>query len=136
MKIQLAWKKKTARDKLLWKLNIAWLIPNKEALHRSLPESLSNIKQEHDGFEEEWTSFQEAAYSATADTLGFVKRKQQDWCNENEEDIKKLIDKLHKAHKDHLDDNTSSKKKQESADEAASPAETAEDEERLVGDES
>ena len=48
MNIQLAWKKKTARDKPLRKL-----IPNKEALQLSLLESLSNIEQEHDGLEEE-----------------------------------------------------------------------------------
>ena len=42
-----------------------------------------------------------------------MKRKQQDWFDENEEDIKKLICKLHKAHKDHFDDKTSSKKKQD-----------------------
>ena len=68
MNIQLAWKKKTAKDKPLRKL-----IPNKEALKLSLLESLSNIKQENDGLEEEeWRSFQEAVYR------GFVKRKQQD----------------------------------------------------------
>ena len=113
MNIQLAWKKKTTRDKPLRKLNIARLIPNKEALQRSLQESLSNIEQEHDGMEEEWRSFQEAVYSAAADTLGFVKRKHRDWFDENEEDIKKLTDKLHKAHKDHLDNKTRSKKKQD-----------------------
>ena len=111
--IQLALKKKTARDKPLRKLNIAWLIPNQEALKRSLQESLSKIEWEHDGLEEGWRSFQEAVYSAAANTVGFVKRKHQDWFDENEEDIKKLIDKLHKAHKDHLDDKTSSKKKQD-----------------------
>ena len=58
MNIQLAWKKTTARDKPLRKLNIARLIPNKEALQRSLQESLSNIEQEHDGLEEDWRSFQ------------------------------------------------------------------------------
>ena len=107
MNIQLALKKKTARDKPLRRL-----IPKKEAPQRSLQESLSKIEQEHDGLEEGWRSFQEAVFSA-ADTVGFVKRKHQDWYDENEEDIKKLIDKLHKAHKDHLDDKTSSKKKQD-----------------------
>ena len=107
MNIQLALKKKTARDKPLRRL-----IPRKEAPQRSLQESLSKIEQEHDGLEEGWRSFQEAVFS-TEDTVGFVKRKHQDWFDENEEDTKKLIDKLHKAHKNHCDDNTSSKKKQD-----------------------
>ena len=87
--------------------------------------------------EEEWRSFQETVYSVAADTLGFVKRKHQDGFNENEEDIKKLIDKLHKAHKDHLDHKISSKKKQvyQQAKQLLQQK-TAEDEERLVGDES
>jgi len=42
-----------------------------------------------------------------------VERKHQDWFDENEADIKKLIDQLHKAYKDHLVDKTSSKKKQD-----------------------
>ena len=42
-----------------------------------------------------------------------MKRKHQDWFDENEEDIKKLIDKLHRANKDQLDDKTRSKEKQE-----------------------
>jgi len=111
--IQLAWKKKTARDKPLWKLNITRLIPNKETLQQSLQESLSNTEHEHDSLEDKWGSFPEAVYSAATDTLGFMERKHQDWFDENEADIKKLIDKLHKAHKDHLVDKTSSKKKQD-----------------------
>ncbi|XP_069992338.1 craniofacial development protein 2-like [Penaeus vannamei] len=95
MNIQLALKKKTARDKPLRKLNIAQLIPNKEALQQSLQESLSNAEQEHDSLEDKWRSFHEAVFSAAADTLGFVDRKHQDWFDENEADMKKLIEKLH-----------------------------------------
>ena len=112
MNIQLARKKKTARIKPFRKLNIARLTPNMEALQRSLQESLSNIEREHGSLEEEWRSFREAVYSAAADTLGFG-RKQRDWFDKNGEDIQRLINKLHKARKDHLDDKISSKKKQD-----------------------
>lgn len=42
-----------------------------------------------------------------------MERKHQNWFDENEIDIKKLINKLHRAHKDHLEDKTSSKKEQD-----------------------
>ena len=42
-----------------------------------------------------------------------MKRKHQDWFDENKEDIKKLIDKLHRANKDQLDDKTRSKEYQQ-----------------------
>lgn len=71
------------------------------------------MKQEHDGFEDIWRSFYEAVCSAAADTLRLGKRKHEDWFNENEADIKKLIDKLHDAHKEHLVNKTSSKKKED-----------------------
>ncbi|XP_078593825.1 uncharacterized protein LOC144871797 [Branchiostoma floridae x Branchiostoma japonicum] len=112
MSINIALKRNTARDKPPQKLNIARLNTHKEALQQSLQNSLSNIEQEQGNVEEEWRTFREAVYSAAADTLGFVKRKHQDWFDENEEGIKMLIDKVHKAHAAHLDDNTNSTKKQ------------------------
>ena len=112
MNINIALKRNTAREKPPQKLNIARLNTHKEALQQSLQNSLSNIEQEQGNVEEEWRTFREAVYSAAADTLGFVKRKHQDWFDENEEGIKMLIDKVHKAHAAHLDDNTNSTKKQ------------------------
>ena len=76
MNLQLAWKKKTARDKPLRKLNIAKLPPNKEALKVNLQETLSGIAKEHDSLEEEWRSLREAIYSTAA---GFMERKRRDW---------------------------------------------------------
>ena len=52
--------------------------------------------------EENWTVFQKAAHSSAATTIGHPSRKHQDWLDENDEEIKMLLDEkhcLHEAHK-------------------------------------
>ena len=62
----------------------------------------------------EWRYNQETVYcSAAADTFGSVGKYHRNWFDENEGDIQRLINKLHRAHKNHLDDKTSIKKKQD-----------------------
>ncbi|XP_076442782.1 uncharacterized protein LOC143281455 [Babylonia areolata] len=49
---------------------------------------------------------------ASTDTLGFVERKHREWFDENDPEINKLIDVLHKTHTDHHSDKTCEEKEQ------------------------
>ena len=43
--------------------------------------------------EENWTVFQKVVDSSAATTIGHPSRKHQDWFNENDEEIKLLLEK-------------------------------------------
>ena len=61
--------------------------------------------------EENWTVFQKVVHSSAATTIGHPSRKHQDWFDENDEDIKLLLEEKHCLHKAHQDDTSSVSKK-------------------------
>ena len=61
--------------------------------------------------EENWTVFQKVVHSSAATTIEHPSRKHQDWFDENDEEIKLLLEKKHCLHKAHQDDTRSVLKK-------------------------
>ena len=61
--------------------------------------------------EENWTVFQKVVHSSAATTIGHPSRKHQDWFDENDEEIKLLLEEKHCLHKAHHDDTSSVSKK-------------------------
>ena len=61
--------------------------------------------------EENWTVFQQVVHSSAATTIGHPSRKHQDWFDENDEEIKLLLEEKHCLHKAHQDDTSSVSKK-------------------------
>ena len=59
--------------------------------------------------EEIWSKFRDTTYSAAAEVLGFVKRKHQDWFDENDVEIHVLLKDLHESHRKLIADKQSSK---------------------------
>ena len=61
--------------------------------------------------EENWTVFQKVVHSSAATTIGNPSRKHQDWFDENDEEIKLLLEEKHCLHKAHQDDTSFVSKK-------------------------
>ena len=49
--------------------------------------------------EENWTFFRNAVHFSAVDTLGHTSRKHQDWFDENDEEIRGLLEENHRLHK-------------------------------------
>ena len=60
---------------------------------------------------ENWTVFQNVVHSSAATTIGHPSRKHQDWFDENDEEIKLLLEEKYCLHKAHQDDTSSVSKK-------------------------
>ena len=54
---------------------------------------LSFLNLSSDNPEENWTVFQKVVHSSAATTIGHPYRKHQDWFDENDEEIKLLLEK-------------------------------------------
>ena len=54
--------------------------------------------------EENWTVFHKTVHSSAATTLGHPSRKHQDWFDENDDKIQRLLEEKHRLHKAHQDD--------------------------------
>ena len=57
--------------------------------------------------EENWTVFQKVVHSSAATNIGHPSRKHQDWFDENDKEIKLLLEEKHCLHKAHQDDTSS-----------------------------
>ncbi len=64
----------------------------------SVPSFVNSEKE----VEEMWKEFKSATYDAAAETLGFVKRKHQDWFDENDATIAALLNDMHTAHRAYI----------------------------------
>ena len=56
---------------------------------------------------ENWTVFHKTVHSLAATTLGHPSRKHQDWFDENDDEIQRLLEEKHRLHKAHQDDTSS-----------------------------
>ena len=61
--------------------------------------------------EENWTVFHKTVLSSAASTLGQSSRKHQDWFDENDDEIQRLLEEKHRLLKAHQDDTSSVSKK-------------------------
>ena len=61
--------------------------------------------------EENWTVFHKTVLSSAASTLGHPSRKHQDWFDENDDEIQRLLEEKHRLLKAHQDDTSSVSKK-------------------------
>ena len=61
--------------------------------------------------ESSWKSLKDSVYESSAEVCGFVKRKHQDWFDESDEEILKLLDTLHCTHTSWIAEKSSSAKK-------------------------
>ena len=50
--------------------------------------------------EENWTVFRDTVHSSAKDTLVPVSRKHQDWFDENDKEIQRLLEEKHRKNKD------------------------------------
>ena len=68
---------------------------------------LDAMELSSDDPEENWTVFRDTVHSSAMDSLGPVSRKHQDWFDENDEDIQRLLEEKHQKHKAYLSDTSS-----------------------------
>lgn len=81
------------------------------SLISDLNNKLANLTSENTSVEEEWETLKNLVYTSSSEKLGLVKRKHQDWFDENDVQIKSLLDKKHRLHLAfHCDPNSESKK--------------------------
>ena len=82
------------------RLNVGSL--KKQAVSTELTETLEERAQHiqiSDNVEESWESFRNTVYAAAHETLGPTKRKNQDWFDENDEKVTKLLEEKHRLHR-------------------------------------
>ena len=58
-----------------------------------------------------WCQLRDITYKCSAEVLGFVKRKHQDWFDENDADAQTLLDNMHSTHLAWINDKASATKK-------------------------
>ena len=68
---------------------------------------LDALEHSSEDVDESWTVFSDTVYSSAMDSLGPVSRKHQDWFDENDKEIRGLLEEKHQEHKAYLR-NTSS----------------------------
>lgn len=81
-----------------------------DELSCQLSEKLANISLENTSCEQAWTSFRDVVFSTSESTLGFSKRKHQDWFDQSDTEILEQIKQKRAAHAAWLCDKNSSAK--------------------------
>ncbi|KAI8501811.1 hypothetical protein Bbelb_202230 [Branchiostoma belcheri] len=83
----------------------------KNNLRDNLDNKLRDLNFCSNGAEEDWTALKEVLYNTARSHLGLQTRKHQDWFDENDEDIQKLLDEKHAAYRAFQQANRSDAKK-------------------------
>ena len=76
-----------------------------------LNDKLANLHFGSASVEEEWASLRDLVYASSLEQLGAASRKHQDWFDENDEQIKSLLEDKHRLHLAHQNDPKSDAKK-------------------------
>ena len=84
----------------------------KQALLSAICNHLGAVQLSSEDQAENWTVFGNAVHSSAFDTLGHTSRKHRDWFDENDEEIRGLLEEKHRLHKAHQDDSNSVSKKE------------------------
>lgn len=82
-----------------------------EALQNELSCRLRKLDFESGKTEENWAQFRDEINGATKETIDALKRHHQDWFDENDPEIEKLLTEKHAAHKEWLADKASDSKR-------------------------
>ena len=72
-----------------------WQTPTQEELQQRLQDETQTCDMECTDIEKAWQELRDATYCASAEVLGFVERKHQDWFDENDQGISVLLDVHH-----------------------------------------
>ena len=79
----------------------------RQAFFTDICNQLNAINLSSENLEENWTVFQKTVHSSAATTLGHPSRQHQDWFDENDDEIQRLLEEKHRLHKAHQDDTSS-----------------------------
>ena len=77
----------------------------------ALDKRLEELPLDSGNIEEDWATFRSETYATAQKILGCSSRKHQDWFDENDKEIKALLDEKHRLHKEYLCDTKSTAKK-------------------------
>lgn len=66
-------------------------------LQQAIDGVLGELPEDYTSPEEMWKSMSQTVFTAATEVLGYNKKKNADWFNENEEDIKKIIEERNSA---------------------------------------
>lgn len=81
------------------------------AFVEALDHHLESLSFEHTDVEADWTALKTVLHSTALESLGVPLRTHQDWFDENDAEIRVLLDEKHRLHKAYLNDSSSSLKK-------------------------
>ena len=95
------------------RLNISQLAQDSatQNLRNAIDINLDQLKFGQRGVEEDWTEFKNTLYNTALSHLGHNKHKHQDWFDEKDEDIHKLLEEKRNAFRTYQQDITSASKK-------------------------
>ena len=113
MSIRLNQSRPMCRSKPIKRLDVASL-KSRDAQNRLATEmdiAMVAMPEPTGDIEEDWRTLRDVIHNTATNVVGFVKRKHQDWFDENDTEIGLLLDSLHQAHKTWLQEKNSSRKK-------------------------
>uniref|UniRef100_H3AEA9 Reverse transcriptase domain-containing protein n=1 Tax=Latimeria chalumnae TaxID=7897 RepID=H3AEA9_LATCH len=88
------------RQRALRKKTNVQCLKNKESrfkLRSCLERKLMDLSTRHGSVSAQWEAFKTVIISACAETIGYTSKKHQDWFDDNDSQIKELIDRKHAA---------------------------------------
>ncbi|XP_076044760.1 uncharacterized protein LOC143027364 [Oratosquilla oratoria] len=106
-------KRRPQGQKVMKKLNVTAL-KNTEKEHcfqTLLQNKFSNFQINQSSIEDQWASFRDTVHSAALESLGPVTRNHQDWFDENNAEIQKLLEEKHRLLRAHQNDPSCTAKK-------------------------
>ncbi|CAI9716693.1 Hypothetical predicted protein [Octopus vulgaris] len=106
-------KRRPQGQKMTRKLNITKLKNQLTAqdLQSRMDSKLLDIRNDQSSIDEQWESFRDTAHSIALETLGQVTRNHQDWFDENDQEIQKLMEEKRRLLRVHQNDTTCTAKK-------------------------
>ncbi|CAI9719175.1 Hypothetical predicted protein [Octopus vulgaris] len=106
-------KRRPQGQKVTRKLNITKLKNQLTAqdLQSRMDSKLLGIRSDQSSIDEQWESFRDTVHSIALETLGQVTRNHQDWFDENDQEIQKLLEEKRRLLRAHQNDTTCTAKK-------------------------
>ena len=112
MKLEIHFPRRPQGQRVVKKLNTQKLKLNHTAdeLSTAMDSTLADFKT-GSSVEQDWSVFKEAVHSSALKVLGPATRNHQDWFDENDSEIKELLEKKHQLLRAHQCDPSSALKK-------------------------
>ncbi|CAI9717516.1 Hypothetical predicted protein [Octopus vulgaris] len=106
-------KRRPQGQKVTRKLNITKLKNQLTAqdLQSRMDSKLLDIRNDQSSIDEQWESFRDTVHSIALETLGQITRNHQDWFDENDQEIQKLLEEKRRLLRAHQNDTTCTAKK-------------------------